>query len=109
MKIDDKIISYEVPGNMRKVSPGAPDRLEAEKLPPETQVREEQPMEGDAIVHLSRTSREAKAIREFLDSLPDVRRDKVSLVRDKIASGTYEVNYEGVADKLVDAFIEDLL
>ena len=109
MKIDDKMISYEVTGNTRKLSPAGADRLEKEKLPSENQVSEQKALAGDAIVHFSQAGREAKAVREFLDSLPDVRSDKVSLIREKIESGTYSLNYEGVAGKVVDAFLEDLL
>jgi flagellar biosynthesis anti-sigma factor FlgM len=109
MKIDDKIISYEVSGSMRKISPGAADRLEREKLSPEKQVHEQQRPEGDTIVHLSQATKEAKAIREALASLPDVRDEKVALMREKIESGAYNVDYEGVADKLVDAFMDDLM
>jgi flagellar biosynthesis anti-sigma factor FlgM len=109
MKIDDKIISYEVTGNIRKLSPGGAERLEKEKLSSEKQVSDQQPLEGDAIVHLSQAGREAKALKEFLVTLPDMRNEKVSLLREKIETGTYEVDYAGVAGKLVDAFIEDLL
>jgi len=109
MKIDDKIIGYEVTGNIRKPSPGGTERLEKEKLSSEKQVSDQQPLEGDAIVHLSQATREAKAIKAFLATLPDVRNEKVSFLRDKIESETYELNYEGVAGKLVDTFIEDLL
>jgi len=109
MKIDDKLISYEVTGNARKLSPGGANRPEKEMVSSDKSVSDRQPLEGDAIVHLSQATREAKAIREFLDSLPDVRTDKISLLRDRIASGAYSLNYEGVAGKLVDAFLEDLL
>ena len=109
MKIDDKIISYEVSGNMRKLSPAGADRLEKEKFSSEKQVPDQQPLQGDAIVHLSRATREANAIKEFLAAFPDVRNEKVLLMREKIESGTYDVNYESVAGKLVDAFLEDLL
>jgi flagellar biosynthesis anti-sigma factor FlgM len=108
MKINDKIISYEVTGNLRKLSSGAADGLEKERLSSEKQVQAQQP-DGDAIVHLSQATREAKAIREFLGSLPEFRAEKVALMREKIESGAYEVNYEAVADKLVDAFMDDLM
>jgi hypothetical protein len=42
-------------------------------------------------------------------SLPEARAEKVALLREKIESGAYEVNSGAVADRLVDAFIEDLL
>jgi anti-sigma28 factor (negative regulator of flagellin synthesis) len=50
-----------------------------------------------------------KGIKEFLATLPDMRNEKVSLLREKIETGTYAVDYAGVAGKLVNAFIEDLL
>jgi hypothetical protein len=70
MKMDDKILSWGVAGNMRGFCPGAAD--------------------GHS-------------------SLPEARAEKVALLREKIESGAYEVNSGAVADRLVDAFIEDLL
>jgi negative regulator of flagellin synthesis FlgM len=108
MKIDDKIISYELTGNIRKLSPGDTERVEQEKLHPEKQVQEQKQPEGDAIVHLSQASKEAQAVKELIGSLPDARDDVVASMRGKIETGTYEVKYEAVADKMVDAFLNDL-
>ena len=108
MKIDDKILSYELTGNLRKASPGDAEKVEQERLQAEKRLKEQQPPEGDAIVHLSQASKEAKALREFIASLPDVRKDVVADVRERIETGTYDINYEAVADKMVDAFMDDL-
>jgi negative regulator of flagellin synthesis FlgM len=108
MKIDDKIISYELTGKLRKLSSGDAERVAKERLPAERHVQEQQPPQGDAIVHLSEASREAQAVMELLASLPDVRNDVVADMKERIETGTYEVNYEAVADKLVDTFIDDL-
>ncbi|MBN2032571.1 MAG: flagellar biosynthesis anti-sigma factor FlgM [Deltaproteobacteria bacterium] len=58
---------------------------------------------------MSRSAKEMKVVREFLASFAHVRSEKVALMREKIKSGTYRINYEGVADKVVEAFIEDLI
>jgi negative regulator of flagellin synthesis FlgM len=109
MKIDDKIMSYELTGNIGKLSPGGTEKVEEEKLHPDKQVQEQKPPEEDAVVHLSQASKEAQAVEELLGSLPDVRDDVVASIRSKIETGTYEVKYEAVADKMVDAFLNDLV
>lgn len=109
MKIDDKIISYEMTGDMGKLSKAASERVEKEKLLSDQQVQTQQPPEGDAIVHLSQATREANAIRDLIASFPDVREEKVARLREKIESGDYRVDHEAVADKMVDAFLDDLI
>jgi len=109
MKIDDKIISYEMMGNMRNLPPGGADRVEREKATAGEKVSEQEHPEGDAIVRLSEASKEAQRIKEIVTSQPEVRKDKVTSMREKIESGNYAVDYKGVADKLVNAFIEDLI
>lgn len=109
MKIDDKIVSYEVPGNMRNLSSGGADKVERETSAAGHKMAEQAPPGEDAIVRLSAASREAQKIREIVTSQPEVRDDTVASMREKIASGDYTLDYEGVADKLVNAFIEDLI
>jgi len=109
MKIDDKITSYEVTGNMRNLSPGGAERLERETLTAGEKVSEHEHPEGDAVVRLSEASKEAQRIKDVITSQPEVREDKVASAREKIESGEYAVDYEGVADKLVNAFIDDLI
>ena len=46
----------------------------------------------------------AKRIQEAkmqLDEIPDVREDKVAQLKKQIESGTYEINAEKIADKLI--------
>jgi len=109
MKIDDKITSYEVTGNMRNLSPGGAERMERENLAAGGKVPEQAPVEGDAVVRLSEASKEAQRIKDVVTSQPEIREDKVASAREKIESGDYAVDYEGVADKLVNAFIDDLI
>jgi negative regulator of flagellin synthesis FlgM len=109
MKIEDKIISFEVAGNLKNISPSGAERLERERLAAGEKVPEQASAEGDAVVRFSEASKEAQRIKEAVASQPEIREDKVASVREKLESGSYEVDYEGVADKLVDAFIEDLI
>lgn len=55
----------------------------------------------------------AKRIREAkiqLDETPDVREDKVARLKEQVESGTYEINAEKTADKLIkEHLINDLL
>lgn len=62
-----------------------------------------------AVVQLSTRAKEIQVAREALASEPDVRLDKVREVSDKIREGTYEVNAEKTAEKLVSAFFDRMI
>ena len=109
MKIEDKIISYEVTGNLKNLSAGSAERLERERLAAGEKASEQAPPEGDAVVRLSEASKEAQRIKEAVTSQPEIREDKVASIREKLESGNYAVDYEGVAEKLVNAFLDDLM
>lgn len=109
MKIDDKIISYELTGSMRNQALGDADKLGKEKSAAGDKTSEQAHPEQDAIVRLSDTSREAQKIKEIVTSQPEVRQDRVASLREKVTSGDYALDYEGVADKLVNAFLDDLI
>jgi negative regulator of flagellin synthesis FlgM len=108
MKIDDKMISYEVTGNLRGFAPDKADRTDKNKFVTGGKV-EEGLSKGDTVVRLSQTSKDTQRIRDIVASQPEVREDKVASIREKIESGNYELDYKGIADKLVNAFIEDLI
>jgi flagellar biosynthesis anti-sigma factor FlgM len=109
MKIDDKIISYELAGNLRNQALGDADKVEKERSAAGDRASEQAPAKEDAIVRLSDASRDAQKIREIVTSQPAVREDRVASLREKIASGDYTMDYDGVADKLVNAFLDDLI
>jgi len=107
MKIDDKIINYEI----NKYLPNSPPNA-AEKVD-EKGVSKEQKVEGsadqDTIVNLSQASKEAQKIEEMIASEPDVREDKVADLKERIESGRYTIDHAKVADKLVNELIDELL
>ena len=64
---------------------------------------------GDVIVHLSDTSKEVQKAREVIESEPDVRSDEVRAIREEIEQGTYEVDGDKTAEKMVGYFIDELV
>jgi negative regulator of flagellin synthesis FlgM len=51
---------------------------------------------------LSQRAQEVLAARKALAAIPDVRAEKVAELRQKISSGTYEVDAEAVARKILE-------
>lgn len=109
MKIDDKIISYEINKYIPKSTQDVTEKVAKKQLSDEQKVEGENQSEQDAVVNLSRASKEAQLIKEIISSEPDVREDKVSALRERIESGKYIIDHEAVAGKLVDAFIDEIL
>jgi len=107
MKIDDKIINYEINKYLPKSPPNAPEKVN------EKGISDQQKVEGsadqDTIVNLSQASKEAQKIKEIIASEPDVREDKVADLKERIESGRYTIDHAKVADKLVDELIDELL
>lgn len=108
MKIDDKIISYEIDKYIPKSTPDTTEKINGRQLSEEKRAEGKDRLDQDTVVHLSRASREAHLIKEIISSEPEVREDKVSALRERIESGKYNIDNEAVADKLVDAFIDDI-
>ena len=108
MKIDDKIIAYEINKYLPKSTPSATKKIEELQVPDEQKVEEKARPEQDTIVNLSQASKEAQKIEEIILSEPDIREDKVAALKEKIESGKYSIDHKAVAEKLVDNFIDEL-
>ena len=108
MEIDDRIIGYEISKHLPRSTPNETEKIEERQRSDEQKVERKDLPEQDAIVNISRASKEAQQINEIILAEPDVREDKVAALKESIESGRYKVDDEGVADKLVDAFIEEL-
>jgi len=59
------------------------------------------------LVSLSGTAKELNKLRERVNSMPNVRADKVETLKNSIASGTYNVKGNAVAGKLIKSSIVD--
>jgi len=65
---------------------------------------------GEERVSLSGKASDINKIRDIIREAPDVRADKVALLRKKIADGDYGVKGKDIADKMLREFLlEDLL
>lgn len=109
MKIDDKMLNYEISKHLPKSTPDATDKV-GEKQQTDGQRIEGGGQQGqDTVVNISQASKEAQRIKEIVASEPDIREDKVAELKDKIERGTYKVDNNAVADKLVDSFLDEVL
>jgi flagellar biosynthesis anti-sigma factor FlgM len=64
--------------------------------------------QGEDRVDLSPSSRMIKKIEEVALSAPDTRVDKVAALKKKVESGTYQVNSEELAGKMLKEFIVEM-
>ena len=109
MKIDDRIINYEISKHLPQSKPNETKKIEEKQLSDEQKVEKQDQSGQDTIVNLSQASKETQKIKEITASEPDVREDKVSALKEKIESGRYNIDHDAVADKLVDAFLDEIL
>ena len=63
----------------------------------------------DTVVNLSQASKEALLIETTIADTPDIRDEKVLALKEKIATGQYEINPQAIADKMVDHFAKDFM
>ena len=61
------------------------------------------------VVQLSPKAKEIQVAKETVASEPDVRSDKVLEITEKIRKGTYEIDYEKTAEKMVSAFFDKIM
>jgi negative regulator of flagellin synthesis FlgM len=62
-----------------------------------------------AIVTLSETSKEIQRAREVIEAEPDVRREEVEAIKNKVEKGTYEVDAEKTAEKMLESFLDEMI
>jgi negative regulator of flagellin synthesis FlgM len=108
MKIDNRIIHYEINKQLPKPTENEVDGIGGKQTSGEQKVEEKNPSGQDTIVNLSTASKEAQTAREIIASEPDVREDKVAELRKRIESDNYTIDNKAVADKIVDAFMDEI-
>ena len=109
MKIDDRILGYEIGKQLPTPASDSKEKVERENPPEEQNIEGKSQSEQDTIVELSPSLKEARLISEVFSSEPDIREDKVAALKEQVDSGTYRVDPKAVADKLVDAFIDKII
>ena len=108
MKIDDRIINYEISNHLSKTSTEQTGKIGGNPSPEDKKGVEQPALNQDTVVHLSSASKEAQLIREAIDSQPDVRADKVAELKAKVESGQYRVDHKAVAGKFVDTLMDEI-
>jgi negative regulator of flagellin synthesis FlgM len=61
---------------------------------------------GKDKLEISNTAKDYQTAKLVLSQAPDVREDKVKDIKNKIQSGTYNVNMEEVASHILDRYFE---
>lgn len=57
-------------------------------------------------VEISQIGKEYQIAKQAVAATPDVRLDKVNDIKERMASGTYNVSAKELADKLVDSYFD---
>jgi negative regulator of flagellin synthesis FlgM len=69
---------------------------------------EKQQSKADTVV-LSDTAKKVHEAQNQLESIPDIREDKVAELKEQIENGTYNMDEEKIAGKIIkDALLNDL-
>jgi len=71
--------------------------------------REESVSSVPARVELSEQSKGAQKAADIARKTPEVRREKVKALKEKIAAGKYQVDGKDVADKMVKHLLSELI
>ncbi len=79
-----------------------------EKAQATAEKAEKQPTKTDTVV-LSDAAKRIQEAKKLLDAIPDIREDKVAQLKEQIDNGTYEIDAEKIADKMLkDSLLNDL-
>ena len=64
--------------------------------------------DNETVVQLSQRSKEIRLAQQAIDFEPDIRLEKVQDIAARVQAGTYEIDADKVAEKMVAAFFDDL-
>lgn len=108
MNINDKVINYDLSKHLAQAAKETAGQTETKKPVENQQIERPDQAGQDTIVNLSPALKEAQAIKDVIAAEPDIREDKVAEIKAKIESGTYRIDHQAVADKMVDSFIDEI-
>ena len=58
---------------------------------------------------VSKSGQDYQTAKTAVKASPDIREDKVSRIRDALATGTYNVSAQEIADKMVSRYFDSIL
>jgi negative regulator of flagellin synthesis FlgM len=59
-------------------------------------------------LEISQTGKDYQVAKQIVARTPDIRDTKVNDIKQRMEAGTYNINIEDVADKLIDNFFETI-
>lgn len=74
-----------------------------------TQTTKKDKMSKSDKVEISQFGRDLQVAKQAVENMPDIREEKVEVIKTAITSGTYEFSMEEVADKLVNHFFNTVI
>ena len=81
---------------------------EKDKVESTSDQPEKQQVKADT-VELSDMGKRVQEANKQLENIPDIREDKVAQLKEQVENGTYEVDAEKVADKMIrDSLLNDM-
>ena len=99
-----------------EITPKDPVNIEAyvnqvqdkDKVDAAAEQKEQQQAKADTVA-LSSAAKDIQEAQKQLEAIPDVREDKVAQLKEQIKNGTYKIDEEKIADKMLkDALLNDL-
>ena len=79
-----------------------------DKIDAAAEQKEQQQAKADTVA-LSNAAKNIQEAQKQLEAVPDVREDKVAELKEQIENGTYEIDAEKIADKMLkDSLLNDL-
>ncbi len=87
------------------------ETTDAQRTEPQAQQADEKKPERvqDDRVSLSQESRQLQTAKQAVAQTPDIRSDKVDALKQAVTEGSYEVNPEKVAEKMIGAIISEII
>jgi negative regulator of flagellin synthesis FlgM len=98
----------EFRGDSKKMEITPKDSVNIEAYVNQVQDKDKVQTKTDTVV-LSDTAKRIQEAKKQLDAIPDIREDKVALLKEQVENGTYEIDAEKIADKMLkDSLLNDL-
>jgi len=108
MKIDERIINYEISKQLSESGAKGVQNTDGRQLPNEKKIEGPGQAKQADVVSLSQASTESRKISDIIESAPDIREEKIAGLKESIESGKYKVDNDLVADKLVKSILEEI-
>jgi negative regulator of flagellin synthesis FlgM len=81
---------------------------EKDKVDAAAEQKDQQQAKADTVA-LSSAAKDIQEAQRKLDAIPDVREEKVAQIKEQIENGTYEMDAEKIADKMLkDVLLNNL-